>query len=194
MEDSWYVYRKYPFFDSSSWTSILIISLLLQGEDGGIPSTLMSEQQGWSYQTALDNLNKEKQGSTALPRMDVASLIAAKRKNLKRPSEKAVETESIESSNGHDKGQNNDSDSNDESSTEGDESESNESESESDGDQDESSSDESEEEEDEVDDANHEMEADVIKTRIGQSEVMEENDESEKDEDSDEDEEDAEEA
>ena len=154
----------------------------------------MSEQQGWSYQTALDNLNKEKQGSTALPRMDVASLIAAKRKNLKRPSEKAVETESIESSNGHDKGQNNDSDSNDESSTEGDESESNESESESDGDQDESSSDESEEEEDEVDDANHEMEADVIKTRIGQSEVMEENDESEKDEDSDEDEEDAEEA
>ena len=115
----------------------------------------MSTQQGWSYQTALDNLNNEKRGSTALPRMDVASLIAAKRKNLKRPNGKSSEDDSdIESK------------SNDSKNSDEEESQSSDSESDGGDSESEEESSESDDEDDQVDDADREMEEDVIKEEM----------------------------
>eukprot|EP00980_Cylindrotheca_fusiformis_P029441 scaffold23476_cov125-Cylindrotheca_fusiformis.AAC.9 len=158
------------------------------GEDGGVPSSLVATQQGWSYQTALDNLNNGRSGSTALPRMDVASLIAAKRKSLKKSEQKAV----TESSDDNDDDRNS---SEDEEKIETAETSSDEDGSGTDDASEDDSSDSDDAEE--VDDANNTMEEDVLKTRMGKEkdEEKEEGDDSgeEEDEESDNDE-DAEEA
>ena len=55
-----------------------------QGEDGG--STWQGPSKGWNYQSALDILEKnDSKLSSSVPRTDVASIIAAKRKNMKNP-------------------------------------------------------------------------------------------------------------
>lgn len=116
--------------------------------------------------------------------MDIASLIAAKRKSLKKPEQKAV----TESSDDNDDQQSSDGD---EEKIETVETSSDEDE---DGSDDESSSQDSSDSDDEqVDDANNEMEEDILKTRMGSEEL--ENDEDEDSEESEsESDEDAEEA
>jgi len=127
------------------------------GEDGG--STWHGISKGWNYQSALDILEKNDSNlSSTVPRTDVASIIAAKRKNLKNPNgtdaidQKKVElnsedesgsegSESGEESNDDDKGDNDD-----------------------EGNEERSSSDD---EDDEVDDAEADMEEDALKMRSG---------------------------
>jgi ATP-dependent RNA helicase DDX27 len=115
--------------------------------------------------------------------MDVASLIAAKRKSLKKPEEKAV-SESSDND-----GQNS---SDDEEKIETVETSSDEDEDDGSGSEDDTSDSDDDEE---VDDANKEMEEDILKTRMGREE-LETNykQESEEDEDESDDDEDAEEA
>jgi ATP-dependent RNA helicase DDX27 len=152
----------------------------------------MPGQEGWSYQTALDKL--EKGNGSAPPRMDVASLISAKRKSLKKSKdeEKKTESESDEDDGNHseseddsDSGSKNNNgkrgDKDDDENTDGS------------GDDEDGSSSSEDEEDDEVDDAGRDMEEDVLKTRMGQEEEDEEEDESSEDEDeeADEDEEEA---
>lgn len=144
------------------------------GEDGGLPSGLLGgTQQGWSYQTALDKIEKENNKSTPA-RMDLASIIAAKRQTLKkRKSDKNKEEEEEESGDDSSKsGSDGDDDS---------EKSSDEENSDSGGSSGNSSDDSSDdEEEDEVDDSNDKtMEDDILKTRIGE----EENDDESSDED-----------
>jgi ATP-dependent RNA helicase DDX27 len=119
----------------------------------------------------LDNLNNEKRASQAIPRMDVASLIAAKRKSLKKNTEKVTSSssnideisdradneEEMEEVGGEEEGKGQ-SDSSDNNETSNDE-------------------DSSDEEDDQVDDVNRKMEEDVLKTRMDKEEEEEENDE-----------------
>ena len=163
------------------------LETLTQGEDGGLPSSLLSgTQQGWSYQTALDKIEKENNRSTPA-RMDLASIIAAKRKTLKKrksdkntndsdgkaeqevegdESDKSVSDDESESSSDEEKESNEEDSASEDSSDDG-----------SDGSSD-------EEDDDEVDDSNDKtMEEDIIKTRIGEEEN---NDESSEDEEDDE--------
>jgi len=158
----------------------------LLGEDGGLPSSLLGgEQKGWSYQTALDKIEQEnnKSGFKAPERMDLASIIAAKRQILKekKNSKQQIVEESEENDEDVSKS---DEESNETGSDDGssgdDESEENDSDENSDSSDDDDSDDD---EEDEVDDANNNsMEEDVLKTRIGE----ENDDEEEEDEDDDE--------
>jgi len=156
----------------------------------------MPGQEGWSYQTALDKLEKGNGYSQAPPRIDVASIISAKRKSLKKSStkeeEKKTESESEEDDEGNeddddDNASGSDDKSNEQSGSEDEE----QSDDGSDDDDDGSSSSEEEEGGDEVDDANRDMEEDVLKTRMGQEEEEEEDDDESVDDDdeSDEDEE-----
>jgi penicillin-binding protein 1A len=60
---------------------------LIQGEDGGLPSSLVSgPHKGWSYQAALDKIESENPNSlrNTPARMDLSSIIAAKRQILKK--------------------------------------------------------------------------------------------------------------
>ncbi|KAL3941047.1 MAG: hypothetical protein SGBAC_004529 [Bacillariaceae sp.] len=142
------------------------------GEDGGVASSLVTPQQGWSYQTALDNLNKDRNGSTALPRMDVASLIAAKRKSLKQPDRK---NRVSESSNDEESDSDSDASEDKEVSKMSEDEDENENESESEGDDESGSgedSSDSDDEDDEVDDADKEMEDDILKTRMGEVQAV----------------------
>ena len=129
-----------------------------QGEDGG--STWQGPSKGWNYQSALDILEKnDSKLSSSVPRTDVASIIAAKRKNMKNP----VKTEEQDTnktkrekihSNGSDSETESNDDENEEKSSMEDEEES------------------SEEEADsvQVDDADADMEQDALKMRSGQEE------------------------
>eukprot|EP00934_Nitzschia_sp_Nitz4_P005042 Nitzschia sp. Nitz4//scaffold3_size479765//428645//431258//NITZ4_000182-RA/size479765-processed-gene-1.552-mRNA-1//-1//CDS//3329551004//5032//frame0 len=139
------------------------------GEDGGVPTALVSGQAGWSYQTALQKL-EQGNGLRRPPRMDIASIIAAKRKSIK---EEKVQ-QGAESGSEEDEDENSQSD------------ESKDKVEDPDGSDDDDDSSESEEssseEEDEVDDADQEMEGDVIKTRMGQEEEEEEDEPEEEEE------------
>jgi len=131
----------------------------LLGEDGGIASGFLSgPKQGWSYQTALDKLEQENNSSAmnAPARMDLATIIAAKRRTLKKKSigkndlEKEVDSGESDESESDDKIKN----SLENSSTD-----------DSDSDSDISDDDK----EDVVDDSNdNAMEEDILKTRIGE--------------------------
>jgi len=152
------------------------------GEDGGLPSSLLSgTQQGWSYQTALDKIEQENNNSLfkAPARMDLATIIAAKRQALKKKSsakqqqnseddnenvEEEAESgdESGEAESDNESGTSDDKDSDSDSSDEDDEGEDN---------------------EDEVDDANdNDMEEDILKTRIGAEGKDDDDDEGEDEE------------
>jgi ATP-dependent RNA helicase DDX27 len=149
----------------------------------------MPGQEGWSYQTALDKLERGNGLSTALPRMDVASLIVAKRKSLKSGGKTKANSEEKKEEEASSTGSENDSDSDGDS--DGDEQEDLEEgdkekkDINSDDEDDESGSSSSEDEDDDqVDDADKEMEDDLLKTRTGHKK------EEDEDEDEDEDEED----
>mmetsp|Transcript_27228 Transcript_27228/g.48128 ORF Transcript_27228/g.48128 Transcript_27228/m.48128 type:complete len:872 (+) Transcript_27228:74-2689(+) len=157
------------------------------GEDGGLPSSLMGRlKQGWSYQTALDNIERNNMSNTPA-RMDVASIIAAKRKSLKKKSNDPdslphKEGKEREHSDRDDDEKENDSGGSDEddsdkdgsSGEKGENSESSEEEDHNDDVDDSSDSseddddDDDDDENDEVDDSNHVMEDDILKTRIGE--------------------------
>lgn len=140
------------------------------GEDGGVGVGLASHTptaaiEGWSYQTALDQLHQhQKNGNgggqtTSLPRMDVASIIAAKRKNI-----------IVSNNEGHD---DDDYEEQDEQDDDDDDSGSDEENHGSDDDkidhddENDSDSNDDSDSDDEVDDADLQMEDDVLKTRIG---------------------------
>ena len=163
---------------------------------------MISVSQGWSYQTALENLERGK-NKTSIPRMDVASLIAAKRKTLKRDNEN--EEEKKEDQNSSDENEeipNEDEQESEDSSEEnGSESENVDDGSDDDasddsntGESGESDDDDTSGEDDEVDDADRQMEEDVLKTRMGHEEAEEELNEEESSSSSDEDDEEAEKA
>ena len=59
----------------------------MQGEDGDGTDFAASGIPGWSFQSALASIQNDKSKSTAPPRMDVASLIAAKRKVIRQEKE-----------------------------------------------------------------------------------------------------------
>jgi len=125
------------------------------GEDGGLASSFQ-EATGWSYQTALNQV--EKANEKMVPRMDVASLIAAKRKNFSKKNAKEEEEEEDEEDEGNDSSKDND---------EG-----------------ESSSDDDDDSEDEnVDDSHKDLGDDVLKTRAGKDIDESKEKESEKEED-----------
>jgi len=154
------------------------------GEDGGLPSSLISgQQQGWSYQSALDKIERDNNQSlsNAPTRMDLASIIAAKRKILKnKNSVKQLQNDNIDNVNDKEERKNDDEQSNEvDSENESDEAESTdeseieEKDEENDtvDDESDSSDDENDEEQEEVDDANDNiMEKDILKTRIGEKE------------------------
>lgn len=154
----------------------------MQGEDGGGGSEVMPGQEGWSYQTALDKLERGNGLSMAPPRMDVASLIIAKRKSMKSGEKKEEdidekkdeeETSSTGSENDSDQGSDSESDSDPEKEghEEGDK------ENKAKDEDDESSSSSSEDEaDDEVDDADKDMEDDILKTRMGHEEEADDDD------------------
>jgi ATP-dependent RNA helicase DDX27 len=130
---------------------------------------LSTPQKGWSYQTALDKIEQENnESSFNAPRMDLATIISAKRQALKKEknkkdTEKNVEKE-VESGDESD-GSVSDDKSEDSIDKEN-ESDDEDSDSES---SDDTGSDE--ESEDEVDDSkNNTMEKDILKTRIGELE------------------------
>lgn len=152
------------------------------GEDGGVASSILDQKDvGWSYQTALDNLERGKGKTNAPPRMDVASLIAAKRKSLKKAEKEPVAVEDNENamssetdaSTVEDDPSGSDNSSQDESVP---------------GNSDSEDSGDSSDEDDEVDDADQDMEEDVLKMRMGEEK---EETESESDEQDSEDEEEA---
>jgi ATP-dependent RNA helicase DDX27 len=150
-------------------------------------------QEGWSYQKALDNLESGNKSGSAHPRMDIASLIAAKRRILrnsvndekeKEPDEKEEEPDEDEEEK-YSEEESGDEDA-DENKSASDDS---------------SSSDEEEDEDDQVDDADRDMEEDLLKTRMGNEEGEDDSDnneggddEEEEDDDSEEDQEEAEKA
>ena len=143
------------------------------GEDGGLPMRQLladETQEGWSYQKVLEDLENQKSGVRHPPRMDVASLIAAKRKALvdskKKKQEKnkqkndSTEEESIDSKDVDEEEQNASSESESEDGSGSDDDDSSSSS------EDEDSS--SDEDDDQVDDADQDMEEDVLKTRMGE--------------------------
>lgn len=150
--------RKSCPFLITCFLSLLLTAIFLfqQGEDGGTaPADWMgsSNGSGWSYQSALTLLEKNDatKMSTAVPRMDVASLIQAKRRNLKQGTK---EEESDENSSDPEKEGANESDSDSSSSSDDDDSD-------------------SDREEDHT--ANN-LETDTLKTRAGQEEEPDSND------------------
>ena len=146
--------------------------IVTQGEDGGLASGLLSgPQQGWSYQTALDKI-KQENNSKAPARMDLASIIAAKRQVLKKEKlskgKSSIDEATEEEGKSSDESNAMDSDDKSTDSSIEKENESDE------GDSDSASSDDTssdEESDDEVDDSNNKiMEEDILKTRIGEEE------------------------
>lgn len=153
----------------------------------------MPGQEGWSYQTALDKLERGNGVNLAPPRMDVASLIVAKRKSLKAGGKAKEDEEKKDEETSGSSGGENDSDQSDDSSDsdrEDDEQEGREEgdkENNSKDEDDESDSSSSEDEEDDqVDDAEKDMEGDVLKTRMGHEEDDDGDEEEEEDNTSDE--------
>jgi ATP-dependent RNA helicase DDX27 len=156
---------------------------------------------GWSYQKALDNLEKGNQNGGSShhpPRMDIASLIAAKRKLLKNPvknNENDDEKEKDNKENEQEEEKYSEEESGDDDDDEGaDENKS------ASGD---SSSSDDEDEDDQVDDADQDMEEDLLKIRMGKEKGEDDdsannqdddNDDEEDDDDDDEDAQDQEEA
>jgi ATP-dependent RNA helicase DDX27 len=156
-------------------------------------------QQGWSYQTALDNLERSSNANQTIStpaRMDIASIIAAKRKSLKKNSsshnndknsgivsqeeQKEHEEEDIEPGSDDDVG---DKENNEGRFSESESSDDGENDQEEEDDEEDSDSDD--DEADEVDDADHDMEEDVLKTRIGEEDKGEGQDSADDDDDGD---------
>jgi len=139
------------------------------GEDGG---TMMIDPNAastsWSYQTALQSLQKDDKHE-AHPRMDIDALIAAKRQSLQAAGKKKTAERQKQ------KVSSDDDDDDDESSKS--------SAAESSQDDDDSSSGSSEEDEDEppVDDSHKHLEDDVLKTRAGKAKSKEEHGEDQAD-------------
>jgi hypothetical protein len=148
----------FPFLYNSDFYPNPRPCLLYQkGEDGG-DIHVQKVNNGWSFQSALDQ--SKTKGPT---RMDVASLISAKRKALKQVSEEEndpEESDPEEIREGKDGNEDSDTD---------------------------ISSDSSDDDDEEIDDADRQMEEDVVKTRTGEddnqdSEESESNDEDEDEE------------
>lgn len=141
--------------------------------DGGHLSLGSDIQQGWSYQSALDKIEAENNMSlgTTPTRMDLASIIAAKRQTLKKKSDARLE-KANDMGEGLDEKKNLEmNDESDETNSSDDSSKSDASEGENNATDDESSNndDESEDEDDEVDDAdNNEMGEDILTLRVGE--------------------------
>jgi ATP-dependent RNA helicase DDX27 len=168
---------------------------LIQGEDGGLPSSLVSgPHKGWSYQAALDKIESEKPNSlrNTPARMDLSSIIAAKRQILKKENDAKQQqnkdsgddenNDNKEESKSDDEKSSIEADSDDKSNEADstDESGSEKEDEDKDNDDDESDSSSDDENDDEVDDANdNAMEEDILKTRIGEKEK---NDDDEKEE------------
>jgi ATP-dependent RNA helicase DDX27 len=133
------------------------------GEDG------WSRPKGWSYQTALDllELNDSQGVGQKVPRMDIANIIAAKRRDIKGAAAKKV-TDDDEAMDDH-----GDSSSSEEDDDDGDDKDVN------DEDSGNSDSDESESEDDQVDqdDQQRALAEDTLKLRAGNDEDDEEDDE-----------------
>ncbi len=153
----------------------------------------MPGQEGWSYQTALDKLERGNDATKAPPRMDVASLIIAKRKSLKDNSrikardeedeEKKMDSNQdaadSEGESDHDSDEEGDEDAREK--DDGDENQTSEGD---DIDNDDGSSSSSEDSEDDlVDDADRDMEEDVITTRTGKENKKDGDDSSDDDDD-----------
>ncbi|KAL3923355.1 MAG: hypothetical protein SGILL_001707 [Bacillariaceae sp.] len=163
------------------------------GEDGGLPSSLVGGTTvGWSYQTALDAIERNNGLKPATPaRMDIASIIAAKRKTLRKETETLniqEKDEEEESEQDENKNEEESSDSHSESSSDDDDDDDDDGskkEGASDSSSNSSDSDSSDDEDDKVDDADHDMEQDLIKTRMGEEEE-EQDEESSADESEDE--------
>lgn len=145
------------------------------GEDGGLQQWNASSV-SWSYQSALDLLerNDQARGGTRVPRMDVASLVKAKRRALLKgdwnDNEEDLEEEEKQSEE-DDESKENSSKSGEEASTSSD-----------------SSSDSEDDEDDQVDDetaAKDHMEADVLTTRTGDDNLEKESSKESSDSDSD---------
>ena len=108
--ESWYVYHSIST-SLGAQLALTLYSHIKQGEDGGASDWMASRGgSGWSYQSALTLLEKNDatKMSTAVPRMDVESLIQAKRRNLKK---KANNDESQSEENSHDSDSDSESDS-----------------------------------------------------------------------------------
>lgn len=153
------------------------------GEDGGgLSSSLLSgQQQGWSYQTALDKIEQENNNFAfkTPERMDLASIIAAKRQILKKGTTSKQQPKSDDEGAAAESGGDDD---DDESNETGSDTSDKSGESDDEGDSD--SSDDDDSEEDEVDDANdNDMEEDVLKTRIGEEKESDEEKEEEEEDD-----------
>jgi ATP-dependent RNA helicase DDX27 len=165
---------------------------LIQGEDGGLPSSLVSgPHKGWSYQAALDKIESENPNSlrNTPARMDLSSIIAAKRQILKKEND-AKQQQNKESGDNENKEEESksddekssieaDSDNKSDEADSTDESGSEKEDEENDNDDDESDSSD-DENDDEVDDANdNAMEEDILKTRIGEKEKDDDDDKEE---------------
>ena len=120
---------------------VLGLVLSSKGEDGGFAS--FQETSGWSYKTALDQI--EKDTKETIPRMDVASLIAAKRKSFQKHKASNVEYDDNDSDNDSGKNEKAGRDSKEDSSSN------------------EKDDDDTEEE------MHYQLEEDVLKTRAGQA-------------------------
>lgn len=160
---------------------------MIQGEDGGLPSSLVSgPHKGWSYQAALDKIESENPNSlrNTPARMDLSSIIAAKRQILKKENDAKQQQNNDsgddenndnkeESKSDDEKSDSDDADSTDESGSEKEDEDK-------DNDDDESDSSSDGENDDEVDDANdNAMEEDILKTRIGEKEKDDDDDKEE---------------
>ncbi|MGK3743526.1 MAG: ATP-dependent RNA helicase DDX27, partial [Bacillariaceae sp.] len=165
---------------------------LIQGEDGGLPSSLVSgPHKGWSYQAALDKIESENPNSlrNTPARMDLSSIIAAKRQILKKEND-AKQQQNNDSGDNENKEEESksddekssieaDSDNKSDEADSTDESGSEKEDEENDNDDDESDSSD-DENDDEVDDANdNAMEEDILKTRIGEKEKDDDDDKEE---------------
>ncbi|KAG7360227.1 DEAD/DEAH box helicase domain protein [Nitzschia inconspicua] len=152
------------------------------GEDGGVPSSFDTRpQNGWSYQTALDRIERDNLGMpNAPPRMDLASIIAAKRRSLKKNDKDTNnETPSLVGDEKASGWEGEESDSDNEHAAD----ESSDDERKEHGESDESNSDsESSSDDDEVDDVKQDLEQDTLKTRIGDDEKQDEDDPSDSEE------------
>ncbi|CAB9507678.1 dependent RNA helicase [Seminavis robusta] len=155
------------------------------GEDGdAVTLSISPGTPGWSFQTALNSITKNQSQSAAPPRMDIASIIAAKRKVLKEEKntnadlEKEADKEDGDDESGEDSkgsnGDDDDDDNNSESSTGG---------SNSINDDDSSES----EDEEEEDDKAHKMEKDVLTSRAGNDDDDDDDDEPDDDDEDDKD-------
>jgi ATP-dependent RNA helicase DDX27 len=147
---------------------------------------------GWSYQTALDAIERNNGLKNTPAHMDIASIIAAKRKTLKKKSSAKQEEEAELASEKDDDDEEESDDSERQDSSYDDDDDENDKQGEGDQNDDNSTggrssgeSDSSDEEDDNVDDADNDMEEDLIKTRIGEDEDNEQDESSSNEEGSD---------